>query len=94
MSFNQVENHFEPFLRSIDCEVVLNICLLRSIVQISPSLFGTADQAMVRSLMPLPQIKSKTKSFTLLVFSQGNNTGLYRGELVAYCLWTKNNSFY
>lgn len=35
MSFNQVENHFEPFLRYIDCEVVLNICSLLSIVQIS-----------------------------------------------------------
>lgn len=35
MSFNQVENHFKPFLRFIDCEVVLNICVSCSIVQIS-----------------------------------------------------------
>ena len=34
MSFNQVKNHFKPFLRSNDCEVVLDIRSLRSIVQI------------------------------------------------------------
>lgn len=35
MSFNQVENHFKPFLGFIDCKVVLDICVRHSIVQIS-----------------------------------------------------------
>lgn len=89
MPFNQVENHFEPFLRSIDCEVVLNICSLAFYCANKLSLFGAVDQATAGSSIHLPQKRSRTKSFTLLALSQENNTELYRRELVAYCLSTK-----
>lgn len=58
MSFNQVENHFKPFLRFIDCKVVLEICVPRRIVQISHRYLERQGQATVRSPEPLPQLNS------------------------------------
>lgn len=91
MSFNQVENHFEPFLTSIDCKVVLNICSLRSIVQIRHLYleWQTRPRGGLRCHFHQKKKGSKTKSFTLLVVSGETDSGLREGELVAYCLGTR-----
>lgn len=82
MSFNQVENHFESFLRSIDCKVVLNICLLHSIVQIRHLYLERRGRGEVFNATSTE--KKKKKVLHLAHIWYRNNVGLYVGELVAF----------